>query len=112
MNTHAEYQILGRVGSVNEAGPTLKVSIAAEYGRKDDRGEFQSKPFWNTVTVFRESTVKWIKDSVQTGDLVMARGTIRQTNYEKDGEIQYGVTLAAEQFSRLARKKTDSEVTE
>ena len=52
MKTFAEFQIIGRVGNVTAAGPTLKVSIAADYGRKNDKGEWESRPFWNTVTIF------------------------------------------------------------
>lgn len=105
MKTFAEYQILGRIGKITAAGNTLKISIASEYGRRDDKGEFQSKPFWNTVTIFREATVKWITANVATGDLVMARGTLRETSYEKDGITNYGITLAAEDFTRLAQKQ-------
>lgn len=104
MNMLAEYHIIGRVGSVRSAGSALKVSIAAEYGRKDDKGEFESKPFWNTVTVFREPTVKWIKENVTPGDVVMARGTMRQTSYEKEGAMQYAVTLAGDEFNLLSKK--------
>lgn len=39
MKTFAEDQIIGRVGSVTPAGSTLKVSIAADYGKKNVRGE-------------------------------------------------------------------------
>lgn len=40
MKTFAEYQIIGRVGNITPAGSTLKVSIAAEYGRKNDKGDW------------------------------------------------------------------------
>ena len=46
MKTFAEFQIIGRVGNVTAAGPTLKVSIAADYGRKNDKGE------WEIVDIF------------------------------------------------------------
>lgn len=99
MRTFAEFQIIGRVGKIKEVGTTLRVSIAAEYGRRDDRGDFQSKPYWNEVTLFNENVIKWARDNVQTGDLVHARGTLRQTQWEtKDGETEYGITLAAESF--------------
>ena len=86
MRGFAEYTIVGRVGKITEAGPTLKISIAAEYGRKDEGGEFRQNTFWNTVTVFREGTIKWLKDNVRPGDIVCAKGTIRETSYDKNGE--------------------------
>ena len=96
MKTFAEFQIIGLIGNVTPAGPTLKVSVAADYGRKNDKGEWEGKPFWNIV--------KWARDNLGQGDLVHARGTIRETSYDKDGETRYGVTLAADQFDRLAAK--------
>ena len=104
MKTIAEYQIIGRVGTITPVGSTLKVSIAADYGRKNDRGEWDSKPYWNTVTLFNETTVKWARDNLGPGDLVHVRGTLRETSYEKDGETRYGMTLAADQFDRLIAK--------
>ncbi len=102
MRTFAEFQIMGRVGKIKEVGSTLRVSIAAEYGRKDDRGEFQSNPFWNEVTIFNENVIKWAKENVKPGDIVHARGTIRQTQWEKaDGGTEYGITMAAEDFDNI-----------
>uniref|UniRef100_UPI003F698490 hypothetical protein n=1 Tax=Paracoccus aeridis TaxID=1966466 RepID=UPI003F698490 len=48
--------------------------------------------------------LRWAKVNLGPGDLVHARGTIRETSYEKDGETRYGVTLAAEQFDLLCPK--------
>ncbi len=104
MQTFAEFQIIGRIGKINKAGATLKISIAADYGKRSENGSWDSKPFWNTVTIFNEKAVHWIKDNVQVGDLVHTRGTIRETSYEKDGATLYGVTLAGDEFSRLAKK--------
>jgi single-stranded DNA-binding protein len=96
MKTFAQFEIIGRVKQV---GPTLRVSLAAEYGRKDDRGEFQSRPFWNEVTIFNETAAKWIVEHVQVGDVVRAFGTVRQTQWEdEEGRTIYCVTLAAEEF--------------
>lgn len=104
MKTFAEFQIIGRVGKVKELGSTLRVSLAAEYGRRDNNGDFQPTPFWNEVTIFNERTISWVKANVQPGDLVHARGTVRQTDYQKDGETVYTVTLAAKNFDRLCSK--------
>ena len=104
MRTFSEFQIIGHVGKVRSVGPTLRVDIAADYGRKDDAGQFQSNPYWNEVTLFNDRVIAWAKDAVKTGDLVHVRGTLRQTRYEKDGQTVYGVTLAAEDFDLLAPK--------
>ncbi|MBP1807676.1 MULTISPECIES: single-stranded DNA-binding protein [Rubellimicrobium] len=104
MRTFSEFQIIGHVGKVKAVGPTLRVDIAAEYGRKDETGEFRSNPYWNEVTLFGERLVAWAKENVKAGDLVHARGTVRQTRYEKDGQTVYGVTFAADDFDLLAPK--------
>jgi single-stranded DNA-binding protein len=110
MRTFSEFQIIGRVGKVKEVGPTLRIRIAAEYGRRDEDGEFRSNPYWNEVTLFREATITWAKAHVGPGDLVHARGTLRQTEYEKDGAKVYGVTLAAEDFDLLSKRPADQVV--
>ena len=116
MRTFAEFQIIGRVGNIKDVGNTLRVSIAADYGRKDDRGEYQSKPYWNEVTLFNENVIKWAKDNVQKGDTVHARGTMRQTQWENNsGGTEYGTTLAAEAFDNFShdeRRRAASAVTE
>lgn len=104
MRTFAEFQIIGHVGKLKKVGPTLRVDVAAEYGGKDEAGEFKSKPYWNEVTLFNERVVAWVTENVKAGDLVHVRGTIRQTSYEKDGQTKYGVTLAADAFDLLAQK--------
>lgn len=105
MRTFAEFQIIGHVGKVRSVGPTLRVDIAAEYGRKDDAGVFQKKPYWNEVTIFNDKVIAWARENVKAGDLVHTRGTVRQTKYQKeDGQTEYGVTFAAEDFDLLAPK--------
>ena len=104
MRTFSEFQIIGHVGKVRAVGPTLRVDIAADYGRKDETGHFQSNPYWNEVTLFNDRVIAWARDTLKPGDLVHARGTVRQTRYDKDGQTVYGVTLAAEDLDLLSAK--------
>ena len=104
MKTHAEFQIIGVVGKIIEAGSTLKVSVAADYGKRDERGDYQQNSYWNTVTIFNDRTAAWIRENVAPGDMIHTRGTLRETSFEKDGAPVYGMTLAANQFD-LIRKK-------
>ena len=84
MTTLAEFQITGRVGNITPAGSTLKGSIAADYDRRNDKGEWEGRPYWNTVTLFNESIVRWAsRDNLGQGDLVPfprhpARDEVRQ----------------------------------
>lgn len=104
MKTFSEFQIIGHVGKIYTVGSTLRITIAADYGKKDEDGRFVSKPFWNEVTIFKTARFDWIREHIGAGDLVIARGTTRQTKYEKDGETIYSVTLAADEFDLLAKK--------
>jgi single-strand DNA-binding protein len=107
MKTFAEFQILGRIGKVREVGQTTRVSICANYGFKDRNGDTKDRPYWNEVTIWSESVRKYIGDYAKPGDLVVARGTLKQGSFEKDGEKVYTVDLNCDDFSILASAKTD-----
>ena len=102
MRNIAEFQIIGRVGKVKEVGSTLRVSICANYPVKDKNGEWQDNPHWNEVVIFQESTQGYVTKHINAGDLVFARGRVRQGSYEKEGETRYTVDLICSDFSRLA----------
>ncbi|MBZ6078824.1 single-stranded DNA-binding protein [Microvirga puerhi] len=104
MNNIAEFQIIGRVARTAQVGSALKVTLAANYGTKDKTtNEWKEDPHFNTVTIFGEGTQDYIEKHIATGDLVHARGRIRQSNYEKNGETVYTVDLICTEFSRLAK---------
>lgn len=107
MRTFSEFQIIGHVGKVKEVGTTLRVTIAAEYGRRDESGEFRSNTYWNEVTLFGQGVITWAKANVGPGDLVHARGTLRQTEHERDGAKVYGVTLAADSLDLLRKRPAE-----
>jgi len=107
MKTFAEFQILGRIGKVREVGQTTRVSICANYAFKDRDGETRDKPYWNEITIWSESARKYVRDYAKPGDLVVARGTLKQGSFEKDGEKVYTVDLNCDDFSILASAKTD-----
>ena len=102
MRNIAEFQIIGRVGKVKEVGSTLRVSICANYPVKDKNGEWQDNPHWNEVVIFQEGAQGYVTKHVNAGDLVFARGRVRQGSYEKEGETRYTVDLVCSDFSRLA----------
>lgn len=43
---------------------------------KDKEGEWQSATDWHQVTVFRHSTVQWVKDLLKKGDKVYVEGKL------------------------------------
>ena len=103
MRGTAEFQIIGRIGRIAPVGSTLKIDIASDYPRKKDDGSWDSNTHWNTVTVFAERTIGWIKENCTPGDLVHARGRIRNGSYEKGGQTVYTVDLAITEFLLLAK---------
>jgi single-strand DNA-binding protein len=112
MKTFAEFQILGRIGKVREVGQTTRVSICANYAFKDRNGETMDKPYWNEITIWSESARKYIRDYAKPGDLVVARGTLKQGSFEKHGEKVYTVDLNCDDFSILASAKTEKSETD
>jgi len=108
MKTFSEFQILGRIGKVREIGQTTRVSICANYAFKDRNGETKDKPYWNEITIWSESARKYIRDYAKPGDLAVARGTLKQGSFEKEGEKVYTVDLNCDDFSILASTKADT----
>jgi len=50
--------------------------LTTKYSWKDETGEWHSHTDWHQVTVFRESTVKWLKDLLKKGDSVYIEGKL------------------------------------
>ncbi len=105
MQGTAEFTITGLVGRISEFDNVTKVSIASDYPSKDEEGAWHDHTHWNTVTVFSEGSIRWIKDHLNAGDLVAAKGRLRETSYEKNGAKVYSVDLNAQRLDRLATKE-------
>ena len=109
MNTIAEFTIIGRVGEIKQVGPTLRVSVASSFSRRDNSGEWVERTRWNEVTVFGEATRGYVKRNIVKGDLIFTSDSMGQTKWEKDGETFYGVTLACERIERLCKGPNHSD---
>jgi len=109
MFTCADFQIIGYVGQVREAGSTLKISVAANQRWTDRQsGEVKEKTRWNTVTVFPKNPgYAWLKDNLDTGDLVRITGSIEDDDYEKDGATIYTVLLKADRVSIIPTNRAE-----
>ena len=100
----AEFTILGRVGKIKPFEGKTNVTICANYTFRNRDGERDSAAHWNEVTVFPEATRDYIAKYGKEGDLVVARGRIKQTSFTRNGSTVYGVDLLADEFSILAPK--------
>ena len=108
MKNIAEFTIIGRIGKIDPLSGATRLSIASNYRRKGEDGQYGDDTHWNSVVVFSEPTRRYIDEHVAKGDLVMARGRVRQSSYEKDGETRYGVDLVCTSFGLLSAKQPDN----
>ena len=109
MKNIAEFTLIGRIGKVEVLNTATRLSIASTYRRRrSEDGSYADDTHWNTVVVFAESTRCYIGEHVARGDLVMARGRLRQSTWEKDGSTHYGVDLICRDFARLAPRQPEN----
>ena len=50
--------------------------VETSHSWKDETGEWQAAIDWHQVSVFRESTVRWVKDVLKRGDPVSVEGKL------------------------------------
>ena len=107
MKNIAEFQIIGRVGKIKSFGNTTRISICANYPKRDNQGQWEDDPHWNEVVVFADKTRNYIRQYIDNGDLVHVRGKIRQNSFsdKKTGEERYTVDLIVLDFGLLCKKK-------
>jgi single-strand DNA-binding protein len=70
---------IGRVPSIaltQDGREIASFSMATTQNWKDESGEWQSATDWHQITVFRESTIRWIKDILKHGDPVCVEGKL------------------------------------
>lgn len=74
--------LMGNVGRsphiflTQEGREIANFSLATTVAWKDKEGEWQSATDWHQITVFRGSTVRWVKDLVKKGDTVYVEGKL------------------------------------
>ena len=50
--------------------------LATRFSWKDEKGEWQTHTDWHRITIFRESTIGWVKDILKKGDMVYVEGKL------------------------------------
>ena len=109
MKNFSEFQILGRVGKTKTFQGKVNVTICANYSGKDKDGQARDNPHWNEVSVFSEAARAYITEYCKPGDLVLARGRVKQNSFERDGQTIYSVDIVCDEFSILASKAKPAE---
>lgn len=97
--------ITGRLGADPElrnsgSGKTIaSIRVAASETWTDkNSNEKKERTEWVSVTVFRESTVRFLEHYVKKGDRVLVRGSYRTRMYEKDGVKHYPTEVVISDF--------------
>lgn len=68
---------------VTQDGKALAtLSLATTTSWKTAQDERQTKTEWHRITVFRETSITWIKESLGKGDLVLVEGKLIYTDKE------------------------------
>jgi single stranded DNA-binding protein len=87
-------------------------SLATNHSWKDETGEWQSATDWHQVSVFRESTIRWIKDVLKRGHKVYVEGKLSYEHWtDKFGQNRitpYVVITAREGCVEEIRPATHS----
>ena len=106
MKNFAEFQITGRVGKIKPFENATRVTVAANYRRQDEQGNWSDDTHWNEVVMFRKSMRNYAAEHVQQGDLVFVRGRLRQDSFtDVGGEERYTTNLIVSDFGLLAKKQ-------
>ncbi|WP_285295574.1 single-stranded DNA-binding protein [Aureimonas altamirensis] len=108
MKNLAEFQIIGRVGRVTPLDGAMRVSVCANY-RRQDGDNWVDDPHWNEVIIFNRKTREYVGNHVAKGDLVHARGRLRQNCFtdRETGEERYTVDMIALDFGCLAKTQAN-----
>jgi len=103
MKNFAEFQIVGRIGKIKAFDNAIRVTIAANYRRQDEQGSWLDDPHWNEVVIFSKKLRDYISERVKQGDLVFARGRLRQDSFtDTKGEQHFATNLIATDFALFA----------
>ena len=106
MQSFAEFQIFGWVGSVTPVGDTLRVKVCANYAWTDKDQSVREEEYWNEVTIFKPGIKKFVSEAVGKGDRVMARGRMRDESFEtKSGEKKWATARYADEFSLVTKSR-------
>lgn len=77
--------LMGHVGRdpefklTKEGKPMATFSMSTKHSWKDNSGVWHSQTDWHQITVYRESTIRWLKTLLRKGDAVYVEGKLTYT---------------------------------
>ena len=105
MKDIAEFRITGRIGKSSIKDKVAFLDIASNYRRKVN-DEWEDDTHWNRVTLFGKNIDRAAELAV--GDKVRVKGRVRQSRYERNGEVVYGTDVIAERVGALPKGGTSA----
>ena len=95
----------GNIGRAPEIKVTQKgrqiatFFLATHFSWKDEDSEWQTHTDWHRISVFRESTIGWIKDTLKKGDMVYVEGKLSNHSWiDKFQQKRFTTHVVIEDF--------------
>jgi len=100
------FQIVGNIGKIEELNGAMRLSLASNSRYRDERGDWQERTRWNSVTVFSDKIRSFLKSHGSDIRSVMVRGEVYDDSYtdRETGEIVYKVQLTVLQLDVMSWK--------
>lgn len=86
-----------KLALTQEGKELLTFSVATVQSWKDESGEWVSTTDWHHIAIFRESTIRWLKNRLKRGDPVYIEGKLTYHSWiDKYGQKRFSphVTIA------------------
>ena len=93
--------LVGRIGKEPEARTTQSGKLSVKFTLATDTGFGQNKRTdWHNITTF-DKQAEFVRNYLHKGSLVYVEGSIRYSEYEKDGQKRYFTEIWANSVQSL-----------
>ena len=72
-----------------EGKDMISFSLATSFNWKGTDGEWNKHVDWHRVSVFKASTVRWLKDLLKKGDSIYLEGALRSFEQKKENGLRH-----------------------
>ncbi len=108
--------LVGNIGKVeileNDGKKMAIVNIATNENWKNADGEKQERTTWTRCVAFSANTVNFIEKYLTVGRYVHAEGSLRNREYEQDGERKFSTEVILSDISPLDKKPGQPDTTD
>lgn len=86
----------------------LDFSVAHNFGKKKQDGEWENFANWYRVKVFGAQAERATNNGILKGDRLNIVGELQVEEWEKDGQKRYGLVVIAMKVESLKKKQSES----